>query len=158
MPEPTKATLTKIAKITRNHIVDFAHNRKEDFAYPYVSPTLACWCAISSVVLQRRLKTHKIESTVINGNFDPERDIPDVASEGMGVNHAWVLVNGMYVDITASQFDHELPKVLVTKANDPRFVRMHVGKAAMQQFKRWPDDQSPVKPISKIKAILEFSK
>lgn len=74
-------------------------------------------CHTSSQVLAAILSDAGLAARVAAGT-DPERD-EGFAAPGGRVGHAWVVCEGLVVDITADQFG--LPPVVLVREDDPRY-------------------------------------
>lgn len=160
-----KAKLDKIGRIatsTRKHIVEFTKSMSDDDRtyYPFPNPSLACWCAISSMVLIRRLAERRIKSEIVVGVYGKYAISKMVGFDIHNTNHSWVVTEKKIVDITVSQFDDDLPAVAIADIKDPNWKELRRGEEAISAFSLWPFAQSPIKPpnyrYNKIDSILNF--
>lgn len=93
-------------------------------------------CAIASTTLTRILKRCGLPATFVLGRF--------YTPAGQHSSHAWVEVDGVIVDVTATQFG-KLPAVLFTKACDPRYDPYWRGRGALRIANGWGKDQAPAR-------------
>lgn len=89
---------------------------------------LSCMCAVASFVLAEALKKQGIKCNVIHGNFwEGGWDRGE---------HCWVEVGRNIVDITATQFLPDGPKVYIVSKKNRQYRRGEV-KNHYSQFKNW---------------------
>jgi hypothetical protein len=89
-------------------------------------------CAIASWILCELLRMRGADPVFVLGSFRH--------GGGELEDHAWVEVDGMIVDATASQFG--LPEVLVVGAGDERYVPSAKGRGAyLEVAELFPPDQ-----------------
>jgi hypothetical protein len=146
--------LLKIAKHTRQLILDFAEYKGLHYRYPTPDEHLACWCAIASRVLALKLNAAGINARVVIGHFDEDGDHRDAGTPWeASCNHAWVQTDTNIVDLTASQFDWDIAPILITSLTDKRFD----GKSDLrsENWKTWME-QAPTP--GKIRAILKYER
>lgn len=150
--------LYKIALSTREHILEFSNNipANKRWHYPHPNEDLACWCAISSMVLLKNLQLNKVKNAdIVVGVFSQDNIIEKVS---LGtVNHSWVVVNDKIVDITVTQFTYDLPVITITDDDDDRWAECRRGQLAISSFNKWSAMQSPMK-YEKVNEILNYKK
>ena len=89
-------------------------------------------CAIASWTLCELLRMRGADPVFVLGAFRNPNGVLD--------DHAWVEVDGMIVDATASQFG--LPAVHVTRASDERYIAGTKGLDAYREVaEHFPPDQ-----------------
>lgn len=142
-----------IATKTRNKILKFSWEDLRE--YPSHSPTLACWCAISSMALKRALWADGVKTTIVTGHFAANRtQMPN--KRMLSPNHSWLMLDDSIIDITATQFGSGLKAVTIVHGEDVRWAPLYIGRKAIEQFRAWPPDQTPL-GTNKIAKILKFN-
>lgn len=107
--------------------------------------SLECGCAIASYTLTKAL--HKVGQRAT------------LVEWGDGWGHCWVEHRDLIIDITATQFDKDLPEVLIVKKKDYNVVNrsdgfLAKGRRAENDLKRWDMYQSPFTFLSEIEKFL----
>lgn len=79
----------------------------------------------------------------------------------IGCSHCWVEVDGLIVDLTATQFGYKRPVQVVTRPSEWHKPVKYRGAAALRELKTWNGRQNPlngVKTISRaVERVLEAS-
>lgn len=114
--------LERLAALTRRELSDFVLS-KDCF-----EPDWACSCLVCSWVLEKVLKAHGIKAELCIGTYDH-------------FCHAFVLVDGFVVDITATQFRN--PEVVIEPFEGSDYKSEHKGAKAHKRSEHWPDEQNP---------------
>lgn len=150
-PEHRRAAVEEAARVVRENIEAFAvHAKKVHKAEIHTEKTTAgemnlCGaCGIASVVLWRALKAAGFkQATLVRGWYH-------------GSNHCWVVVEGLVVDITATQFGVIAPVVFVDDARSHfegyELTKVYSGSEArfnddaFKDISTWIEGQSPCEP------------
>jgi len=147
-------TVIKTAKAVRKEVQRWAYKLEDDYA---ITPdTLRGACGIASFLLHEALEAQGISSIFVMGRFwsrgysnTPWAD----SADPLYTNHCWLVVDGMIVDITATQFDEEEP-VYLTEADDDRYRPVYQNQEGVDILMSKWDDQSPKKYPNSMPRIL----
>lgn len=129
-------TLRIIANVARNEMEAFARVHGGSFE----PDTLETQCGISSYFLIELAKKFNYKLTLVEGVAFSEYGPPYV--EDM-CNHCWVEYKDYIIDITATQFNLELPKVHITKINDNDYHKLNINEKVYNSYYYWPEQQVP---------------
>ena len=118
------------AKKLRN-VFDFMIDSDEYLSF--FNPDLCGLCAIASITLKDIYKRDLLHhADVYKGEFLEDE-------------HCWVCIQGMFVDITATQFGLNSPVICVRADSD--FAKNHFNKGQIinniNVFDEWPEEQRP---------------
>jgi len=138
--------IRKIAEEARDKIQKYFKERDEDFWFAVTSDNLRGACAIASFFLQRKLKQAGYNSRV------------QCVDMRVG-SHCFVIIEGNknrhILDVTATQFGREFPKIVIRKAtqNSKKYKDVHYQgygvpvnvKGSDEDWinKNWMKDQTP---------------
>ena len=102
---------------------------------------LECFCGVVSFALHLKFKQQGIKSRVMFGKYD-------------GYAHCWVESGGYLYDLTATQFNDNLPEVYVFRLKEKKKHKYEDTKIfkSIKDFRGWPRGQKPYP--AKLKAIL----
>ncbi len=132
--------LERLAALTRRELSDFVLS-KDCFELDW-----SCSCLVCSWVLEKVLKAHGFKAELCIGKYD-------------NMHHAFVLVDGFVVDITATQFRN--PEVVIEPFEGSDYKSDYRGIKAHRAINGWPSEQSPrtyKKALNKIfNRIIETS-
>lgn len=102
-------------------------------------------CAIFSEALTRFLRREGFDAEFVEGWFEPFvfETCPD---------HCWVEVAGKWIiDITASQFNENLPEVHIVPIDDDDYRAKRHGPYALRCVRRdWPKEQKPLGRVRRL--------
>lgn len=105
-------------------------------------------CAIASSILVRALQRLGLRASIVVGVYDDRRAVGLTPTGfrfvGTRGAHAWVEVDGLIVDVTATQFRGP-PAVYVTDVRDHRYNAHHIGSEARAALLRWTTAKGPAK-------------
>jgi len=73
-------------------------------------PRLDGWCGLTAKYITLLAETQGLHPTLVGGFF---KDWP----------HCWIEYYGKIIDITATQFSHDVPNVLITHNKDERYMQ-----------------------------------
>jgi len=140
-------TIRKIAEEARDIIQKYFKDREKDFWYSVTPDNLRGACAISSFFLQRKLK---------QAGYDSKVQCVDFKFSG---SHCFVIIEGNknrhILDVTATQFGKEFPKVVIRRVteNSKKYKDVHYQghgvpvntKGSDEDWinKHWMKDQTP---------------
>jgi Zn-finger protein len=121
--------LESIAKVAREEMELFAKDN------PSIGDpiTLYCYCAISSLFLQRLARKYGYNISFAQGEAF------------RGSEHCWVVHNEKIYDITVTQFESNYPTVYVTNITNSKYKVERFNKDARKYIKDgWPEEQNPL--------------
>jgi hypothetical protein len=131
-------TILEIAKKVRIASEIFALSSESKSLDFHGREDLGCMCATASFALYTELKKNGYDCVFVSGRFKDWCD------------HCWVEIDGMIVDITATQFSGIEDDVLVVPSNDDRYKpyssrsrRKNMGNLSNMQKSGWPKEQAP---------------
>ncbi len=105
-----------------------------------IGADLAGGCAIASSILAAALQRLGLRAKLVVGVYDDRRAAGFCATwfrfVGCLSSHAWVELDGLILDVTATQFRGH-PAVYVTDVRDHRYYARHVGQHAKRALLRW---------------------
>jgi hypothetical protein len=100
--------------------------------------SLMFMCAIASTCLQKYLAHYNIRSVVVEGHFS------EAPSYNQHSNHAFLLLEHSFVDITAKQYDSRgryFPEINIVPILDQT---QYTANRYNASFENWPLDQQPL--------------
>lgn len=105
-----------------------------------IGADLAGGCAIASSILAFTLQQLGLRAKLVVGVYDDRRSAGVSATGwrfvGCMTSHAWVELDGLILDVTATQFRGH-PAVYVTDVRDHRYSAQHIGQHAKRALVRW---------------------
>jgi len=151
------AEIEKILPTMRQAIVCFVNSRSATPLDCHENRDLACACAIASRSLVVLLKQKGIENVrIAYGVFDEFNKFKRKKPIDTDINHAWVEIGDIVIDLTTSQFvdrkGKRFPDMIITSTNDKRYIKMgNASDKSLIPFSEWPHQQIPRKKyINKI--------
>jgi hypothetical protein len=141
------AVIIDTAYKIRERVTKFAKEINREY---YLDPEglMGC-CAISSVALKYYTKNPKLKiiEGIVNGSPPPTgAKVIDY------INHCWNEYEGQIIDITATQFWHDVDKVYVTDSTNKDYLKLRESKD-LRSFKGWCIYQRPTKDV--LRKIIE---
>lgn len=115
--------IQRLAALTRHELHKFISVHYDVFDYDW-----ACSCLVCAWALEKILKAHGFKAELCIGEYD-------------SCTHAFVVVDGYVVDITATQFQR--PEVVVELFEGSDYVSEFKGIKAHKHISTWPRDQVP---------------
>ncbi len=114
--------LERLAALTRQELSQFIQDKgcfDDDWG---------CSCLVCSWVLEKVLKAHGVDAKLCIGEYDASC-------------HAFVMVDGFVVDITATQFRN--PEVVIEPFGGSDYTIDYIGYKAHREISDWPEEQNP---------------
>lgn len=128
--------IIKLAKITRQELEPFIMNHRASFDKDW-----GCSCLVCSWVLHRVLKKFGIQAKLCDGKYD-------------SYYHAFILVDNIVVDISATQFGKD--SVVVEDFNNSKYsIDKQFNLPLYKHFQYWPDEQQPHTYSGKLNRIIQ---
>jgi hypothetical protein len=118
------------------------HRKLLKGAPTYSDSALTCFCAIASAFLWYRLKKHGYDAHLVVGNYRKN-------------DHCWVELNDQIVDITATQFNPNNPKVYLPISRSGYFAQYR-DRAALKALREWGDQAIFLKSNNKEGKYLTY--
>lgn len=148
--------IEKILPTLRQAILCFVNSRSAKPLDCHENRDLACACAIASrslVVLLKRMGFKK--ARIAYGVFDESNQFKRKKPGNDDINHAWVEIGDIVIDLTASQFNYKrrkFPDILISDVKDKRYIKFgNANDRTLIPFSEWPHPQVPRKKyINKI--------
>ena len=149
--------IEKIIPTMRQALVCFVNSRSATPLDCHENRDLACSCAIASrsmVVLLKRMGYKN--ATIAYGVFDEYNQFKKKKPMVDNINHAWVEIGDIIIDITSSQFSdrkgNRYPDTIITSTDDRRYIKFgNANDRTLVPFSEWPYQQIPRKKyINKI--------
>jgi len=118
-----------IARTVRRELRGLVKYHKDYFGKDYCGA-----CAISAWVLYKTLQRFGYKPTFVIGTFDSGNKLKRN-------EHAFVLLNGKVIDITATQFG--LKPVVIEDLKGSKWDIWATGRSAKEVLRAWPREQDP---------------
>lgn len=116
-------------------------------------PRLDCACAVGSTILAQVLRRIGQAARVVKGVFDDRR--PGHRRGiwtllGSRSHHVWVVLDGLYLDVTATQFG-KYPAVYFALPDDKSYQVESVGEEARVALLEWSKAEGPARYQAPVK-------
>jgi hypothetical protein len=136
-------SIKKIGKFVRSNVIEWTKDN-----YDIDKWNLAGACAIASYTLYKCL---------IKLKYKPKF----IVAEGCNGAHCWLELDNYVIDLTATQFNMALPKVLITNKNYyfkaipelKSYYEVKVNRSAIKSTRTW-NQQSPIIYNKEIRKII----
>jgi len=143
----TKNQIIKLGRIIRPQLEAYAKSIENPIGYGTFNPkTLKCMCAVGAYIHKTVINRLGGKAQLIKGQFD-------------GGHHCWVAIDNKIYDLTATQFNKKLAKVLYLTPENNNYKRYKIelkGTQAIKDIKKW-GDQSPFKHKSFVNKTVKHT-